>query len=97
MTHMFDTIAHPWQADRAMPLWTESQRQAMPPLDLSGRPLSFYEFWPMSAFYGPVFLYVLWLMLRHRGINLPTIANPSFPGGGFYGESKAAILDLVPV
>ncbi|HJQ55334.1 MAG TPA: hypothetical protein VJ890_00420 [Vineibacter sp.] len=67
---------------------------AMPPLDLSGKPLSFFEFWPMWAFYGPVFAYVAWLMLRHRGINLPTLANPSFPGGGFYGESKAAILDL---
>ncbi|MCW5745304.1 MAG: D-alanine--D-alanine ligase [Alphaproteobacteria bacterium] len=66
----------------------------MPPLDLSGPPVSFYEFWPMSLFYGPVFLYVLWLMARYRGINLPTLANPSFPGGGFYGESKSAILDL---
>jgi hypothetical protein len=25
---------------------------------------------------------------------LPTVANPSFPGGGFYGESKAEILAL---
>jgi hypothetical protein len=25
---------------------------------------------------------------------LPTVANPSFPGGGFVGESKAQILDL---
>jgi hypothetical protein len=66
----------------------------MPPFDMSGPPVSFFEFWPMPLFYGPVFLYVLWLMLRHRGINLPTLANPSFPGGGFYGESKAAILDL---
>lgn len=48
----------------------------------------------MWAFYPPVLLYVLWLMLRFRGAMLPTVANPSFPGGGFYGESKAAILDL---
>jgi len=34
-------------------------------------------------------------MLRYRGITLPTVANPSFPGGGFVGESKAEILDLV--
>jgi hypothetical protein len=33
-------------------------------------------------------------MLRYRGILLPTVANPSFPGGGFFGESKAEILDL---
>lgn len=66
----------------------------MPPLDQSGKPVSFFEFWPMWAFYPPVLLYVLWLMLRFRGAMLPTVANPSFPGGGFYGESKAAILDL---
>ena len=33
-------------------------------------------------------------MLRYRGALLPTVANPSFPGGGFFGESKAAILAL---
>ena len=66
----------------------------MPPLDESGPPLSFFEFWPMWAFYPPVFLYVLWLMVRYRGVMLPTVANPSFPGGGFFGESKAEILSL---
>lgn len=66
----------------------------MPPLDLSGPPVSFYEFWPMGLFYAPIMAYVAWLMLRHGGITLPTAANPSFPGGGFYGESKSAILDL---
>ncbi len=68
--------------------------QGMPPFDQSGAPLSFFEFWPMWAFYPPVMAYAAWLMLRHRGILLPTVANPSFPGGGFYGESKAAILAL---
>jgi hypothetical protein len=68
--------------------------QGMPPLDQAGPPLSFFEFWPMWAFYPPVALYAAWLMLRHRGILLPTVANPSFPGGGFFGESKAEILAL---
>ena len=68
--------------------------EGMPAFDQSGAPLSFFEFWPMWAFYPPVFLYVLWLMLRYRGILLPTVANPSFPGGGFFGESKSEILDL---
>ncbi len=68
--------------------------QGMPPLESEGPPLSFYEFWPMWAFYPPVLAYAAWLMLRHRGALLPTVANPSFPGGGFVGESKAAILDL---
>ena len=66
----------------------------MPPLDEAGAPLSFFEFWPMWAFYPPVMLYALWLMLRFRGVLLPTVANPAFPGGGFYGESKASILEL---
>jgi hypothetical protein len=69
--------------------------EGMPPLDTAGPPLSVYEFWPMQVFYLPIFAHVLWLMLRHRSITLPTAANPSFPGGGFYGESKAEILALV--
>jgi hypothetical protein len=68
--------------------------QGMPSLDLKGPALSFFEFWPMWAFYPPVMLYAAWLMLRYRGVLLPTVANPSFPGGGFYGESKAEILAL---
>ena len=68
--------------------------QGMPPLDTDGPALSFFEFWPMWAFYPPVMLYAAWLMLRYRGTLLPTVANPSFPGGGFYGESKAEILSL---
>jgi hypothetical protein len=66
----------------------------MPPFEQEGAPLSYFEFWPMWAFYPPVALYAAWLMLRYRGALLPTVANPSFPGGGFYGESKAEILEL---
>jgi hypothetical protein len=68
--------------------------QGMPPFDAAGKPLSFFEFWPMWAFYPPVMLYAAGLMLRHRSVLLPTAANPSFPGGGFFGESKAEILAL---
>lgn len=77
------------------PAVTQRPHEGMPPLDESGAPLSFFEFWPMWAFYPPVILYAAWLMLRYRGILLPTVANPSFPGGGFVGESKAEILELV--
>lgn len=72
----------------------QAPHEGMPPFDQSGAPLSFFEFWPMWAFYPPVALYCGWLMLRYRGILLPTVANPSFPGGGFFGESKAEILEL---
>ena len=68
--------------------------QGMPLLNTDGPALSYFEFWPMWAFYPPVMLYAAWMMLRFRGALLPTVANPSFPGGGFYGESKAEILAL---
>jgi hypothetical protein len=69
--------------------------QGMPPLDTAGPPLSVYEFWPMQVFYLPVFAHVLWLMLRHRSVTLPTAANPSFPGGGLVGEEKSEVLRLL--
>jgi len=68
--------------------------EGMPAFDQTGEPLSFFEFWPMWAFYPPIMVYALFLMLRYRGILLPTVANPSFLGGGFVGESKAEILSL---
>ena len=77
--------APPNEAPRAHP------HQGMPAFDQSGAALSFFEFWPMWAFYPPVALYAAWLMLRYRGMLLPTVANPSFPGGGFVGASKAQI------
>ena len=69
-------------------------RAGMPPLPSDGPAISFFEFWPMWLFYAPIMAYVGWLMLRYRGITLPTVANPSFPGGGFHGESKSDILKL---
>ncbi len=78
----------------AAPSGSPRPHQGMPAFDQEGAPLSFFEFWPMWAFYPPVMLYAAWLMLRYRGALLPTVANPSFPGGGFYGESKAEILAL---
>jgi hypothetical protein len=67
--------------------------QGMPPLDLSGPALSFFEFWPQQIFYAPMILYWLWLTLKHGGrFALPTAANPSFPLGGWIGESKEAVL-----
>jgi hypothetical protein len=84
-------VSHAATPPRQLP---QHPHQGMPAFDQGGASLSFFEFWPMWAFYPPVVLYALWLMLRYRGILLPTVANPSFPGGGFYGESKAQILEL---
>lgn len=59
--------------------------------------VSFFEFWPPWLFYMPVALKWFQLAVRHRGLLLPTAANPSIEGGGFIGESKSEILDFVPV
>jgi hypothetical protein len=67
----------------------------MPPLDRSGPPVSFFEFWPQRTFYAPMVLYWGWLSLRHGGPCLPTIANPLFPFGGWAGESKATVMKLM--
>jgi membrane protein DedA with SNARE-associated domain len=52
-----------------------------------------WEFWPPWLFYAPVVFYFLWLALRHRSLSLFTAVNPSFPAGGFIGESKSQILE----
>ena len=44
------------------------------------------------ALHGP---YSLYLMLRYRGITLPTIANPGLEGSGLTNESKADLFDLL--
>lgn len=64
---------------------------AMPPLD-DAPPLSRFEFWPPYLFYAPVWLWIGWLALRHRGIRHPLVANPAFPASGLVGESKAQVL-----
>jgi hypothetical protein len=89
-------LNHVAAAEAAAPATVPTVRphQGMPPFDQGGAPLSFFEFWPIWAFYPPIMLYAVWLMLRYRGTLLPTVANPSFPGGGFFGESKAEILAL---
>lgn len=66
----------------------------MPPLE-DGPPLSRFEFWPAWAFYAPVWAWILLLSVRHLGIRLPLMANPSIAGGGLVGESKSAVLGLV--
>ena len=57
------------------------------------RRLTRWEFWPRWAFYPPIVAYIAWLALKHRSLTLFTAVNPSIPGGGFVGESKAQILE----
>ncbi len=55
--------------------------------------LTHWEYWPMWACSGPVFLYVLFLgFVRYRRPTLFTVVNPGIPpDSGFIGESKDAI------
>ncbi len=55
-----------------------------------------WEFWPMWLFYAPLAPWIVWLAIRHRGLTLPTAANPGIPHGGWVGESKADILARLP-
>jgi len=52
-----------------------------------------WEFWPAWLFYIPVGVYYAWLAIRHRGLSVPTSANPGIATDGFIGESKLEMLD----
>jgi hypothetical protein len=65
----------------------------MPPLDLSGRTTSYFEFWPMWLMYIPVVLQWLLLSVWHRSLTLPLIANPAVPLSGMVGVQKSAVFD----
>jgi hypothetical protein len=88
-----DTRAPNMSEALALPSYGCVPHQGMPPIDSSGPALSFFEFWPQKLFYAPMILYWLWLTLKHGGrFALPTAANPTFPMGGWIGESKEAVL-----
>lgn len=54
-----------------------------------------YEYWPWWLFYLPVLPYWLYLAFKNKSLAYFTVANPSIELGGFYGESKTEILDLI--
>lgn len=54
-----------------------------------------WEFWPVHVLYTPVVVYILFLGLKHRGLTAFTAANPAIPAGGFVGESKTQIFELI--
>lgn len=50
---------------------------------------------PPTLFYAPLALNWIRLGIYHRGMTLPTIANPCIEVGGLWGESKQSYLDMV--
>lgn len=64
----------------------------MPPLQHSGKVVSFFEFWPLWLMYIPVVLQWLFLAGRYRSLTLPLIANPNLPVAGMVGVGKSEVL-----
>ena len=61
------------------------------------RRLTRWEFWPMWTVYAPVCADILFrLTPKHGGLGTFTAVNPGIVAGGFFGESKSAILSLFP-
>jgi membrane protein DedA with SNARE-associated domain len=50
---------------------------------------------PNSILYIPVGLRWFLLALRYRSLTLPTVSNPMIETGGFMGESKSSVLNMV--
>lgn len=65
----------------------------MPPLDMSGKQVSFFEFWPTWVMYAPVALMWLVLSIRYRSLSLPLIANPHLPLSGMVGSPKTLLFE----
>ncbi len=70
-------------------------RFASPKLRILLKKYRRWEFWPTWMFYPPVIAICAWLSLKHRGLALPALANPSFRNGGIVGESKIEILRML--
>lgn len=58
--------------------------------------LTRYEFWPWYCMYLPLLPVYFFGVLRTRRLLYFTATNPSIDMGGFFGEHKDKILDLIP-
>ena len=67
----------------------------MPSLDGLKKTVGQAEKIPNPVLYIPVGLYYLYLGLRYRSFTLPSASNPKIETGGFMGESKASVMQMV--
>jgi membrane protein DedA with SNARE-associated domain len=67
----------------------------MPSLDGLKRVVSSAERIPNNILYIPVILRWFLLAIRYRSITLPTVSNPMIETGGFMGESKSSVMNMV--
>lgn len=54
-----------------------------------------FEYWTWWAFYLPLIPWYFWLAIRNRSLTFFTNVDPGLEYGGFFGESKIAILDQI--
>ena len=54
-----------------------------------------FEYWPCWLFYFPILPYWLYLSIKNKSLAYFTTANPGIELGGFFGESKSDILNLI--
>lgn len=66
----------------------------MPEMDISGKAVSRFEFWPTWFFYTPVVIQSIFYGIKYRNFRLPLVANPAIELSGMVGESKNDILKL---
>ncbi len=67
----------------------------MPSLEDLKKTVSPAEHIPNAILYIPVGLYYIYLGIRYRSLTLPSAANPKIETGGFMGESKAGVMEMV--
>jgi hypothetical protein len=67
----------------------------MPSLDGLKRVVSSAERIPNNILYIPVIIRWFLLALRYRSITLPSVSNPMIETGGFMGESKSSVMNMV--
>ena len=55
-----------------------------------------WEYWSVNIIYLPTFFLWIWYMIKFRSFSFYKYANPSIKNGGFYGDSKMEIYNLLP-
>ena len=82
------TLALEATSDKASPYVAPG----LPPLDMSGKTVSSFEFWPTWVMYFPVVLRWLGWSIRYGSPSLPLNANPHIALSGMVGFSKSQLL-----
>jgi membrane protein DedA with SNARE-associated domain len=67
----------------------------MPSLEGLKSVVSSAERIPNNILYTPVIIRWFLLAIRYHSVTLPTAANPMIETGGFMGESKSSVMDMV--